>query len=139
MEAWDAGDIGAAEEQYQRAVELIEGPIQEFAPIWCEYAELAWAIEREDKLVFSAMCYAAEVGADGCDTPETCLELAFSAKEAGRLWEAVEIYLWAASKVPEDRFPEFAFIWCNRSGIFEELGEGNLAVENDAICEEWSQ
>jgi serine/threonine-protein kinase len=139
MEAWDAGDIAAAEEQYQRAIELIEGPIQEFAPIWCEFAELTWEINREDKFVHSALCFAAEHGLFGCESLEQCLELALGAHEAGRLPEAAEIYLWTSLHVPEDRFSEFAYIWCTRGEIMEQLGEPDLAEESFVTCEEWAQ
>ena len=66
--------MGAAEEHYPRAVELIEGPVQEFAPIWCEFAELTWLINREDKFIHSALCFTVEHGSLGCETLEQCLD-----------------------------------------------------------------
>jgi hypothetical protein len=118
---------------------LIEGPAQEFAPIWCEFAELSWTIDREDKFTHSALCFTTEHGSLGCENLEQCLEFAHSAHEVGRLPEAAELYWWTATHVPEDRFSEFAYLWCSRGEIMEQLGEPELAEEGFATCEEWSQ
>lgn len=139
IEARDSGDIDAAIEHYQIAISLIDSPPHEYALIWCEFAELLQEIEREDQYTYRAMCYLTQRGQDGCETVEACRDLGYAAREEGALWEAYEILFWALDKVPEDQRAEYAGLWCNRAGISEELGEIDLAHENDALCEEWSQ
>jgi len=137
IEAWEIEDFEAAATFYEQAISMVDGPMPEFAPLWCEYAELGWILDRDDRFYIGAMCYMVERGGEVCGNPESCIEWGFRAWEEGALWEAAELLSWAADLTPDDQFNEFAFVWCERAEIFRQLGESDLAHACQATCEQW--
>ncbi|MEJ2487486.1 MAG: protein kinase [Anaerolineales bacterium] len=137
QQALEVDDLEGAAGYYQQALSMVEGPIPEFAPIWCEYSELGWVLGLEDRFHQGAMCFIATHDGGGCGSPQECADWGFRAREEGALWEAAEFFLWAADIVPEDQRSEFANVWCERGDVLAQLNEPDMAEESFLTCELW--
>jgi hypothetical protein len=78
-------------------------------------------------------------GGGGCFSLEDCLLKAQEAMDSHEWEDATGLFEDAASYVPEDEHPDFAYIWCQRGEILMELGREDSANESFEICAAWEQ
>ena len=136
-QAMESEDLESAAGYYQQALSMADGPLPEFAPLWCEYAELGWALGLEDRFHSGGNCFMATHDGNGCETPQECADWGIRAREEGNLGAASEFFFRAGDMTPEDQWSEFAFVWCERGDLLMQLNEPDLAQESRNICDNW--
>jgi hypothetical protein len=78
-------------------------------------------------------------GSGECITLTDCLAQAFAAKQAGAYEDAIEAYTRAQHVVPTDRYPAYAFLWCEMAQANLALDQQELALDNFQRCVDWTQ
>ncbi len=143
-----AGDMDGAIVALERAIDTVpEDEHQAFAWLWCNRGGLLDEVGRHDEADASReTCAAWEQAAssspfenNACRTLEECITKFGELHEAGDLEGSLGAIDEALDKVPDDAHPDFAWLWCDRGGLLDEVGRHDEADASRETCMVWER